>query len=75
MIKHADKGGATAVMDRKYYDKILEVLNYEESHSQLQTDTDENEMGTAVKGLPKIHKSQPVIRGAKHSTTINIFRE
>ena len=47
IIKQADNGGAAVIMDRKYYpDKILEMLNDEETCSKLQTHTDEKVMET-----------------------------
>ena len=51
IIKQADKGGATAIMDKSYYrDKMLEMLSDTETYVEL----DQNEDDLVMKNIKRL---------------------
>lgn len=59
IIKEADKGGATVIMDRTYYKgKILELLNDTKNYTELPNGNEDANIMKKINKLTKEHKQQ-----------------
>lgn len=59
IIKEADKGGATVIMDRTYYKgKILALLNDTENYTELPNGNEDANIMKKIDKLTKEHKQQ-----------------
>ena len=59
MIKEADKGGATVIMDRTYYqNKIFQLLSDTETYIELTKGNEDNKIMRKLRRLTKEHEHE-----------------